>query len=408
LLKKDIIIDVEMNDELIDLIKQGNRTQLIEYLKNNECSINKTIYKAAIDSNLDLINVIYAYHREREISIIEQLYYYKLLNLDIFYYLIKKDSNIFFHECITNEKKIKIIDYCIYTVNPNIIVLLLHYKNKKSLSNEEINNLIFDKKAMTLFTHSCYCPLINGKVMDYFIECGIDINRCNDEGKTALIQECENGDYEVAVHLIEKGADINRPDENDNYPILEASRQFNRKLFKYLIENEADLNKVDKDGNTPLIIECQNIYSSDIVGLLVNHGADVNIINQQGCTALMKACENTREKFEMYMIKNGCEINRQQHDAFSTSLISCDLMNERIIKCLVRHGANVNTIDHEGNTAALLAYNAGKINMAKYLIKKGADVHVKDKNGDIPLVNIEITNSTTSSTKTDKSCCNIL
>jgi len=398
-----------MNNELIDFIKQGKKTQLINYLNKNEHVIDKSLYKTAIKNNLEFLTIIHCYHNEREYnSIIEQLYHYKLLNLDILYYLVKKDTNTFFHEPINDDIKIKIIDYCIYTVNTNIITFLFYFKNKKSLSNEEINNLIFDKKAVTLFTFACISSLLNEKVMNYFIECKLDINRCNDEGKTALILACENGNYDVAVHLIENGADINRPDENENYPILEASREFNRNLFKYLIENKADLNKVDKDGNTPLIIECQNIYSSDFVQLLVDYGADVNRINQQGCTALMKACENTRKNFEMYMIENGIEISRQQHDAFSCSLISCDLRNERIIKCLVRHGAEINVVDNEGNSAALLAYNAGKMNIAKYLIKKGADVSIKDKNGDTPLANIEIGNSITSSAETKKSCCNIL
>lgn len=367
------------NDLIIDIIKRDDENQLIEYLKKNEINYYNILYKTAIDSNnLNLLTILYNYDTNKCISIIEHLYNYNLLNLEIFTYLTEEIKWTFYNEPISNNVKIEIIDSLIYS-NNTIITLLLNYKNKNTLSKKELNSIIFNKLILTIFVRLCYTFLINRIIVDHLLQLKIDINGYDKNGKTALIVACENGNKKLVEYLIQNDVDINKSDENGNIPIITACNNFNRSLLRILIENNVNLNVTDKEGNSPLIIECQNLFSSDLIESFINHGANVNVINQHGCTALMKACENTKENFENFLIKHGSEIaNQEDPNGYVFLGISCEKRNENIIKLLVEHGADINVVDEKGNTAIKLAKNTGKKNVVKYLIKMGANVDTDD------------------------------
>ncbi|PQA79790.1 hypothetical protein C5F52_28310 [Limnohabitans sp. TS-CS-82] len=59
----------------------------------------------------------------------------------------------------------------------------------------------------------------NGRLVDYLLESGHDINIRDDEGRTALFVAVDATYYGLAVHLLERGADANIPDKEGDFPL---------------------------------------------------------------------------------------------------------------------------------------------------------------------------------------------
>lgn len=95
-------------------------------------------------------------------------------------------------------------------------------------------------------------------LLDFYIKQGIDINKKDAEGKTAL-------------HLL----------LNNNY--LKKDNEIKESILKLFLENGANPNLKDKDGFTPLMAPR---LSKNAIALLLGHGAKYNIKNKYGRTAI--------------------------------------------------------------------------------------------------------------------------
>ena len=117
---------------------------------------------------------------------------------------------------------------------------------------------------------------------------GADINRVNEDGRTALIRAISNGKVACVRVLLEKQADVNAVDKNGRTALMHAAVKGNEACLRSLLEKQADVNAVDKNGSTALM---RAAYKGNeaCLRILLEKQADVNAVEKGGRTALMIA-----------------------------------------------------------------------------------------------------------------------
>lgn len=68
---------------------------------------------------------------------------------------------------------------------------------------------------------------------------GANINATNSQGRTALIEVCRLGTYEIAKWLIDRGASVNYKDMYDGTALIYATQAGKRDIVNLLIQNGA-------------------------------------------------------------------------------------------------------------------------------------------------------------------------
>jgi len=124
-----------------------------------------------------------------------------------------------------------------------------------------------------------------------------------------LLQAAMNKDYEQFYHaaeinnvgvlnaFLEKGVDINKPDA-DGYTALHwAAIEGSADAAKALLAAGADVNILDKDGNTSLhmAVSGNNADDKEVIKILLSAKADAAIKNNDGQTAMDVAEKNRQE-----------------------------------------------------------------------------------------------------------------
>ncbi|MDR1485491.1 MAG: ankyrin repeat domain-containing protein [Planctomycetaceae bacterium] len=272
------------------------------------------------------------------------------------------------------------------------------------------------------------------------VECGLDINKKNNDGKTPINYKI-NGmmSEKVLKRFIELGADVNAPDNLGLTPLHYVTRRTalgdhhntntGCMTMKLLIDNGANINSPDKNGMTPIHLATMSSFymciEADLadeldpmviylkakpIALLIKRGADINIPNKEGKTAkdfiltpfynqhhvlqqLIRECNfdvkisNDNKQTFLHLLAKRCAT--AEPSQYKSTL--------KFVKFLLDHGVPVNSKDKFGLTP--LHYVAGAeitgqwhVNkqkaastMIQYLIKNGADVNAKDNNNTTPL-----------------------
>eukprot|EP01006_Ploeotia_vitrea_P026463 TRINITY_DN59445_c0_g1_i1.p2 TRINITY_DN59445_c0_g1~~TRINITY_DN59445_c0_g1_i1.p2 ORF type:complete len:143 (+),score=25.62 TRINITY_DN59445_c0_g1_i1:320-748(+) len=111
-----------------------------------------------------------------------------------------------------------------------------------------------------------------------------DINKTNEDGKTALMFATSKGHVEVVKQLLQVGANANKADDYGQRPLHRAAGKGGVEMVQLLVETgKADVNVQDKNGDTPL--HCAAMENNEQVGkFLLNNGADDGIKNKDGKT----------------------------------------------------------------------------------------------------------------------------
>lgn len=85
-----------------------------------------------------------------------------------------------------------------------------------------------------------------------FLEKGVDVNRTDNRGMTALMLNAEEFCFKDVVKLLLKaGADVNIADNEGNTALLYAVRNGDAEVSRFLIKKGADYNRANNDGQTP-------------------------------------------------------------------------------------------------------------------------------------------------------------
>lgn len=132
----------------------------------------------------------------------------------------------------------------------------------------------------------------------------VNINAVDENGNTALLLACANGELEKVKSLVGQNANVNFRRENDGAtPLLMASRNGYLEIVKILVDRGANMNVGGKKGDLALAYASWKGHL-EIVKYLVEKAATVDAKNIKGKTALMFAAEGGHLAIVKYLVEN--------------------------------------------------------------------------------------------------------
>ncbi|CAB3385435.1 Hypothetical predicted protein [Cloeon dipterum] len=164
------------------------------------------------------------------------------------------------------------------------------------------------------------------------------VNRCDNEGRTALHLAAKSENVDLVKWLLENNADLTLTDMKGNNAIHYAIE--NERMLRFINEKNGHLvNQRLKDGNTTLHLMIQCFCSKEVVAWILEQGdIDINAKNDLGDTPLLMACK----------------------ELFSN-----------VAELLLTRNVDVNVPDTRGKTAMHYAAERGKLGLVQKMYKKG-------------------------------------
>lgn len=114
---------------------------------------------------------------------------------------------------------------------------------------------------------------------------GIDINKRDQEGNTALYYACQKGYRDIVALLLDNDADASCINNRSESPLHAAARSGNKEILGKLLQKGVDINVTDNEGRTPLICLLDN-KRTDAALFLMDQGADTEVADASGHKAI--------------------------------------------------------------------------------------------------------------------------
>ncbi|KAK3098127.1 hypothetical protein FSP39_016404 [Pinctada imbricata] len=117
------------------------------------------------------------------------------------------------------------------------------------------------------------------------IQEGVDVNKCDSSGLTALLWASSYGQLSTMEFLISQGADLTACGSHGENALLLASCGGFKDIVRKLLKVRLDVNYTDESGNTALMYAAYRNHPA-VVKLLLEYGADITAKNEDQFTAM--------------------------------------------------------------------------------------------------------------------------
>lgn len=257
-----------------------------------------------------------------------------------------------------------------------------------------------------------------------FLTAGMDPNRKDDRGNTALMYAAAGGYEEVVRDLLKKKANVNERDRDDdaalawgsgqkpeiikilldagpdldarNRAFVVAARAGNPQVFPVLIQAGISLDQIRSGA----LFEAAGEHAAgtdqqlgETVKSLIALGTDVNARDSEGRTPLLLAAHNGHLTVAKVLVDGGADINAEcncpkveEEPRWSPLVAAIRKDRKEIVDFLLAKNAELNRKSGTGATALITAASEGDAAIVRKLLGKGADVNATDQNGGTPLM----------------------
>ncbi len=345
---------------LMFAVREGHKN-IVEYLLNNRVPLNETekttaeSYKTALiiaaeNDYWDIVKLL--------ISAGADLKAFDAQNRTVttFAGLSRRDDIVEFIINYTQNAYLKEFDL---NQDPDIVKAVRENSIdsvKKILKNspQEINRVGTLGKTPIIWASS----IEDGKILEYLISCGANIEDSDYLGFNGLMFACEKGCFGNVERFLNIGAQIN--------------------------------SKTKDKSITPLMFASKNGFN-DIVALLINRGADIHskaklhlFDLKPTITPLLFAAQERRWRTVTLLIKYGA--NSLDRDQFLRTAIYFASQDKQwdIVDLLILNGADINFFDIWDGNAVLYAAKNGDLEGLIALSKRNGNLKFKDIKGLTP------------------------
>jgi len=129
------------------------------------------------------------------------------------------------------------------------------------------------------------------------IEQGVEIDRTDEHGRTALMMASFDGYTDVAALMLEHGAGVDRLDSSGRSALMYAASGPFPETVLLLLEHGAEVDRVDTVESWTALMLAAAEGNRAVVETLLRHGADSAIVDQDGDAAVDHA--RAREQTEI-------------------------------------------------------------------------------------------------------------
>lgn len=250
--------------------------------------------------------------------------------------------------------------------------------------------------------------------------CFVDVNTCDNNGRSALHWACSIGQETIVRLLLERGASVNQWDKAKKFTplhcaavaesihctrrLLDAGAHVNagietRSALHLAVEKNAigcvDLLLKNKaNPNTPQVYTETTLHTAAALGhlecmkLLLASGADVRSLSgKRRMTALHLAAENSYLECVKMLLEHGANPNVRNSENKTPLHLACLSQCAEAVELLIKHGADVNATYNDGRTAlhAAIVNESKCLDCTRNLLLAGANVNQADHYGYTPL-----------------------
>ncbi len=231
-----------------------------------------------------------------------------------------------------------------------------------------------------------------------------DVNRCSDDGTSALVTAIWYGQRKCAEYLLQNNADPNKiakpfavlmlgaakPADFMDTPLVHAYRKGDMDLVQMLlVDYKVDPNKQEEcvNGDTPMLRALYHSHHGNqqklnkFLEILFSQGADLNLQNAYGESPLMRTVGKKFSKAMKMLLENGAEIEDKDNENETALYIAVRDQNYEAIEALLQKKADVNYTDHlnghipRGWSPLMCSVGNNDIKTMEKLIQHGANVN---------------------------------
>lgn len=387
-----------INLSLIDLAASYGSVNVFKVLYNMDMKIDsETFIQAIYGKNLEIIHLV-----ERKVKPDQKCmdlaityHFYDLID----YFLQNYDLKISIKKCIKSYNFRTFFDLMARVGDPDY-------------SDSNKNTALMQLSRLGIM------PFVN-----YFIDCGANLDLKNNKGKTAAYYAVKNNQNEVLKtllywecyednffasdmdgtlahiaskmgktellkslfafnieHEIDFKCDLETPDRFGLTLLMCAIISGNFETVKYLVELGAKINARDDERQTPFLHACN--YCGDnieILQYLLDHGADMNAVDAFGFSALSDLCDAGSAKGLEFVLNRGADVNTRNRFGTTPLLKVSEINNPEIIRILLEHNADVNIPGADRQTPIIKAAQFNIAETVRMLIEHKAKLNVRDR-----------------------------
>ena len=172
---------------------------------------------------------------------------------------------------------------------------------------------------------------------------------------------------EIIQYFLGKGVDVNKADNDGNTALMNAASGRDLALPGLLLPKVKNINAVNNKGESALTAAVKT-SGADMVTLLLNKGADINVKDKDGNNLAYYLVQSYRPQ------TGGRGAGGEQQDDFSGKF-----------KILLEKAVDFAAPQQDGSTLYHLAVAKGDIDLLKKIADVKADINAKNKEGVTPL-----------------------
>ena len=186
----------------------------------------------------------------------------------------------------------------LYTIEEDNYILKKELQNFDYVSNnlyQELYNLCEESSSTIIISK-----------LKKLLQKNIDINKINDDTKTALMIASERGNIETVEFLLDNGANIDIQDIEGFTALMLASGRGHYEICLKLIDHGAFIETENYRGQDATFFALKNMYP-DIIELMEEKGANINKVPS------LNASELEKEKAMLIMNNRGSKLCLECH-----------------------------------------------------------------------------------------------
>lgn len=218
----------------------------------------------------------------------------------------------------------------------------------------------------------------DAKIVEAFLEEGVDIHAVDKQGDSALHIAVSNGCTEVVALLLARGANANTVDRFGRTLLRLAVMSGNSKIIALIISAGANVNLSFEGGGETALHVAVREGQAEIAIALINAGADVNASYVNGMTPLKEAALRNYIDIVRALCDAGAEVNLTGGVSKATALYWAAYEgNTEAVKILLDHHADMTIADRKGLTPLHVAVSNGHAETTTLLLAACTQVQLR-------------------------------